>query len=105
MDYGETILKLPERDYSISIERKFFRVLKCRDVNIKDERKKKIKIGMEKICSVQRMVKINLQDVAKDSNYSYLFSLLFPVNFINLFVFPNVMSQSTSNFLHIKMSH
>lgn len=51
MDYGETILKLPERDYSISIERKFFRVLKCRDVNIKGERKKKSKLVWKKFVA------------------------------------------------------
>lgn len=31
---------------------------------------------MEKIYSVQKMVKINFQDVAKDSKYSYLFCFL-----------------------------
>lgn len=43
-----------------------------RDVNIKSERKKKIKIGMEKICSVQRMVKINFQD----SNFQRIRNIL-----------------------------
>lgn len=64
----ETILKLPERDYSISIKRKLSSS-KMQRCEYKGERKRSKLYGKNfpRLYSAQKIVKINFQDVAKDS--------------------------------------
>lgn len=67
----ETILKLPERDYSISIKRKLSSS-KMQRCEYKGERKRSKLYGknfprLYIRYSAQKIVKINFQDVAKDS--------------------------------------